>query len=233
MTNRAADITANLAGIRDRIAEAAKRSGRPATAITLIGVTKYVDAETAAALVEAGCRDLGESRPQELARKAESLRELPIDWHLIGHLQRNKVKLVLPLVRWVHSCDSRRLLAAINDAARSTSRRVPLLLEVNISGDANKHGFSPGDIEAVLSDVREYPHVEVRGLMTMASLHGGSDTARRDFSNLRELRDAARSGCPPEASLDELSMGMSRDYELAIEEGATMVRVGSALFADR
>jgi pyridoxal phosphate enzyme (YggS family) len=155
---------------------------------------------------------------------------LPIRWHLIGHLQRNKIRRTLPLVNCIHSVDSLRLLEAIEQEAGSLGRRIDVLLEVNVSGDAAKHGFQPAELEPVLGQIAGRSHTAVRGLMTMAALEGGAERARRDFSALRELRDRLAPHSPPGVSLEELSMGMSEDFEVAIEEGATMVRVGSALF---
>jgi hypothetical protein len=256
MTDDAARIAENVAAIRRRIADAAARSGRAADAVTLVAVTKYVSADVARLLVEVGCHDLGESRPQQLWEKADELAELPIRWHLIGHLQRNKVRRTLPLLAMLHSVDRPRLLAAIEEEleAKGTevvaatgslfteiaTRQPPpspscpaplsILLEVNISGETAKSGFAPDEIEPLLAVAAEYRHVLIRGLMGMASLEGGLDVARREFVALRDLRDRLRPNCPPNVALDELSMGMSGDFDVAIEEGATIVRVGSALF---
>ena len=230
MSDMAARIVQNVARVREQIAKAAERCGRKPDEITLVAVTKYVGAEEAGALVAAGCRDMGESRPQELCSKAQELASQPIRWHLVGHLQRNKVRRTLPLVSLLHSVDSERLLAAIDPAAAELGRRIPVLLEVNISGDQSKHGLLATQVEPLLAKLPEYQNVQVRGLMTMAHLKGGSDVARADFAALRQLRDRLRGVCPAGTTLDELSMGMSRDFEEAIEEGATLVRVGSALF---
>jgi PLP dependent protein len=227
MSDAAAQIAENVARVRGRIAAAAGRSGRSAGAITLVAVTKYVASDMVRPLFEAGCRDFGESRPQQLWEKAAQLADLPIRWHLIGPLQRNKVRRTLPLVAMMHSVDSPRLLAAIDEEGLPPA---PVLLEVHISGEAAKHGFSPAEIEPFLAKAADYQHVLVRGLMGMASLEGGLDVARREFAALRELRDRLRPNCSSSVKLDELSMGMSGDFEVAIEEGATIVRVGSALF---
>jgi PLP dependent protein len=233
-------IAENLAAVRGRIAESAARSGRRADDITLVAVTKYVGIEKIRTLVKAGCRDLGEARPQQLWDRAEVLADLPVRWHLIGHLQRNKVRRTLPLLGMIHSVDSLRLAAAIDEAldcgagvppaASNPAVCLPVLLEVNISGEAAKHGFAPGELGPMLSQLASLPRLEVRGLMCMAGLEGDLAEARRQFAATRELRDRLRQDCPVEIRLDELSMGMSGDYEAAIEEGATMVRVGSALF---
>jgi pyridoxal phosphate enzyme (YggS family) len=223
-------IADNLARVRARIAAAAVRSGRSADAVRLVAVTKYAGHQAARALIAAGCGDLGESRPQELWDKAAAISDPQVRWHLVGHLQRNKVRRTLPLVSLVHSVDSQRLLAALDDEAAAADRRVAVLLEVNISGEAAKHGLPHEDVGPLLARAGEFPHVEVRGLMGMAGLSGGETEARREFARLRELRDRLQAGCPAGVSLEELSMGMSQDFEAAIGEGATIVRIGSALF---
>jgi pyridoxal phosphate enzyme (YggS family) len=197
----------------------------------LLGVTKYVEPDVARLVVEAGLSDLAESRPQELWTKAEALADLPVRGHLIGHLQRNKVRRTLPLVTCIQSADSPRLLQQIDAEAAAIVKSADVLLEVNMSGDAAKHGIPPAELEPLLPHIARLNRVHVHGLMTMAALEGGSDRARRDCAALRELRDSLRANCPPSILLNELSMGMSGDYEIAIEEGATIVRVGSALFA--
>lgn len=222
-------LAQNVADIRECIARAAERSGRTPDRITLVAVTKYVSADMTRLLVAAGCYELGESRPQQLWEKADLLSDLPIRWHMIGHLQRNKVSRTLARTVLIHSVDSRRLLEAIDDDADDTGP-VHVLLEVNISGEKTKYGFMPDQIEPLLAELPNYSNVSVRGLMCMAGLEGGPDEARRDFAALRQLRDRLLPACPPGATLDELSMGMSGDFEAAIEEGATIVRVGSALF---
>lgn len=220
----------NLARIREQIATAAQRAGRSAGDVQLIGVTKYVSADVARELAAAGLLDLGESRPQELWRKVEALPDPQIRWHMIGHLQRNKLRRSLPSMALLHSGDSLRLLEGVNAECASLQRKQSVLIEVNISGDANKHGFQPDEVAAALPTIAALPNLEVVGLMTMAALEGGVDRDRRDFAALRELRDRLQPQLPPSIDLRELSMGMSDDFEAAIEEGSTMVRVGSALF---
>ena len=224
-----ARLQENLAHVRETIAEAAKISGRSADSVRLIAVTKYVNDDLTRALTEFGCHDLGESRPQQLWHKAEALVDLPIRWHMIGHLQRNKARRTIPLLSVLHSGDSLRLLETAA-AEWPGPKPLPVLLEVNISGDAAKHGFAPEAMASALEAAAQITSLKVIGLMGMGSLQGGRDRAQRDFAALRELRDQLRGSCPPEASLDELSMGLSDDYDVAIREGATMVRVGSTLF---
>ncbi len=230
MPDLAQRIARNLADVRARIADAAAAAGRSADQIALVAVTKYVGEAEVRALVEAGCRLLGENRPQQLWEKAEACRDLPIRWHMVGHLQRNKVRRTLPLVDMVQSVDSPRLLAAIERACAELGSRVAVLLEVNVSGESAKHGFDPGEVQPLFDELTGYRHVEVRGLMCMASFEGGIDAARRDFAALRALRDRLRADCPEGTRLDELSMGMSGDFEAAIRQGATIVRIGSALY---
>jgi pyridoxal phosphate enzyme (YggS family) len=230
MTSGVQRVAVNLESVRGRIAAAAARSGRTADAISLVVATKYVTTDLAAAVITAGCRDLGGSRPQELWAKAAALPDPAIRWHLIGHLQRNKIRRTLPVVSLIHSIDSQRLLAAINEEAKLAGRIVPVLLEVNVSGDAAKTGLAPEELEPLVAEASALEYVEVRGLMGMAGLEGDDAAVRQDFIQLRTLRDRLARNLPPQFTLDELSMGMSGDFEIAIEEGATIVRLGSLLF---
>ena len=220
-------IKINLAGIQDRIEAAARQSGRTANDITLVAVTKYVDAAVAKLLFEAGCHNLGESRPQALWEKSEALSDCDITWHMVGHLQRNKVKRTIACAEMIHSVDSLRLIDAIDQGAE---RPFPVLLEVNVSGESAKHGFKPAEIARALETAATKQNVNVEGLMCMAGLAGDLDDARREFALLRELRDTHRGIGAANIKLDQLSMGMSGDFEVAIQEGATMVRIGSSLF---
>jgi PLP dependent protein len=234
-------IADNLCRVREQIARAAESCGRQSDEITLVGVTKYVGANQAAELVAAGCSDLGEARPQELWAKAGELALASgtpvLRWHLIGHLQRNKIRRTLPLVTLIHSVDRLRLLAAIDAEARALVEigdnsvlPVRLLLEVNTSGESAKHGLPADEVEPLLATAPQYPGVAICGLMTMAALEGGPAVAARNFAALRELRDRLWQTAPKCVRLDELSMGMSGDFEIAIREGATIVRIGSALW---
>ena len=226
----------NLVAVRARIAAACGRAGRSVADVRLVGVTKYVSADLAALLVRAGCLDLGESRPQSLVQKATALSaaggsaESP-RWHLIGHLQRNKLRRTLPWLSLLHSLDSQRLLEALQAEAALAGKPCDMLVEVNLSGDAGRTGLPEAKVPALLEAAAGLEHVRVLGLMGMASQPDAADSgaARREFARLRELRDAVRRGLPP-GSLPELSMGMSGDFEAAILEGATLVRVGSALW---
>lgn len=223
-------IRQNLARVCEQMAVAAKRVGRDPGEVKLVGVTKYVEPAVARLLVEAGLSELAESRPQDLWTKAAALSDLKIAWHMIGHVQRNKVRRTLPLVACIHSADSLRLLEEISREAVAHNLSANVLLEVNVSGDAAKLGLAPNEVEPLLPKIAELPRLRVLGLMTMAALEGGANEARRNFASLRQLRDKLAAHCPSNVSLQELSMGMSGDFEIAIEEGATLIRVGSALF---
>lgn len=223
-------IAGNAARIRDRIDKVARCAGRNPEAIRLVAVTKYVGVDAARALLEEGLLDLGESRPQELWAKAEQLHDTSARWHLVGHLQRNKIRRTLPYVCLLHSVDSLRLLDAINKEAARINKHLHVLLEVNTSREEQKHGFAPQDMEDVVAGLGAYRAVSIGGLMTMASRTGGVTEARSNFAELRQLRDRIAPRCPSGVALRELSMGMSHDFEQAILEGATIVRVGSAFF---
>ena len=223
-------IRENYERVGSLIAGAARRSGRPAESVRLVAVTKRTPAEWVRPLVACGARDLGENYPQELWRKAESLADLgdSVGWHLIGHLQSNKVKKTLPMVRMIHAVDSLKLLRILDEAAGSMASPPPVCLQVNTSGEPSKHGWDAAGLLADAESIAACRSIPVVGLMTMAALGTTPETARGSFVALRDVREALRerTGLP----LDELSMGMSNDFEAAIEEGATLVRVGSALF---
>ncbi|MBX3441843.1 MAG: YggS family pyridoxal phosphate-dependent enzyme [Planctomyces sp.] len=226
MTQLEQRLRRNIAEVSGHIAAAAVRAGRSPGDVTLVAVTKSAPDAVIPLLAGCGLDNLGESRPQRLAERQRLAPDAR--WHLIGHLQRNKVRDALAAAELIHSVDSLRLLERISQVAGELGHTARLLLEVNISGEAAKHGFSPDELRAHWADCQRIPHVELAGLMTMAPLSDDPETARPPFRGLRELRDELRAatGLP----LSELSMGMSGDYEIGVEEGATLVRVGSALF---
>ena len=230
MSDSATIIADNLARVNERIANAAIAAGREPNEVQLVGVTKYVGPAEAAALLSAGCPRLGESRPQQLWEKAAEPSLADARWHMIGHLQRNKVRRTLPTVEMIHGVDSLRLAKAIDSVSRELNQRTRILLEVNCSGDAEKHGLTNEELKELLPRLAELSHVSVSGLMTMAAREGGERVAAANFAALRQLRDRVRGDCPSQVNLAELSMGMSHDFETAIREGATIVRVGSSLF---
>jgi pyridoxal phosphate enzyme (YggS family) len=230
MSKVAKRIADNLAKVRERIDSAAVSVGRDPSEVKLVAVSKYVGVVETAALLDAGCHCLGESRPQQIWDKAVAPELANAEWHLIGHLQRNKVRRTLPLVNLIHSIDSLRLLETIDSIASEVNLTSQVLLEVNCSGDESKDGMSTNELQSVLAKASDLSNVKICGLMTMATLNGGEKIAERNFSTLREIRDDVQRECPSEAVLAELSMGMSQDFEAAIRQGATVVRVGSLLF---
>jgi pyridoxal phosphate enzyme (YggS family) len=221
-------IAANYARVCGRIEEACRRAGRSPSDVRLVAVTKSAEVGWIDALVGIGVRDLAESRPQQLGERA-TLFGNTVHWHLVGHLQRNKVRKVLPLVSWIHSVDTLPLLQRLDAVAAELKLRPRLLLEVNVSGETAKNGFRPSELLAGWPALAAVSHVEIAGLMTMAALSESAETARSTFAGLRALRDELAANSPSPA-LPELSMGMSGDFEVAIEEGATLVRIGTSLF---
>jgi PLP dependent protein len=197
--------------------------------VTLVAVTKTAPIEAASELVALGVRHLGENRPQELWRKTAALPAL-VRWHLIGHLQRNKIERTLPLVHRIHSVDSLRLLAALEEEAERQELAVDALLEVNASREAGKNGFAPEEAARLAPALRGLKRVRVTGLMTMAAYDEDPQRCRPTFADLRELRDRLRAAVGEAHPLTDLSMGMTNDFEVAVEEGATLVRIGTALF---
>jgi pyridoxal phosphate enzyme (YggS family) len=228
MTSVESRIAENLARIREGVAAACQRAGRSASDVLLVAVTKSAQLDWIEALVSLGVRDLGESRPQQLFERAERI-ATPVQWHLIGHLQRNKARKVLPVAAWLHSIDGLHLATRIDALAGELSHQPRLLLEVNVSGEASKDGFTPEQLAADWAALCRLSHVEIHGLMTMAPLSDDPEHARPTFRSLRELRDRLWA-LPGSPKLEHLSMGMSGDFEVAIEEGATMIRVGTSLF---
>lgn len=242
-------IDRNLGQVRERMAAAARQSGRSADAVRLVAVTKYVPLEVIQSLVAAGCHDLGENRPQQLVERAQQLNLPAVRWHLIGHWQRNKVRRTLPAVSLLHAGDRLSLLEEISRERSSgvtcgtasgtvsgtasgvtSAAKLPVLLEINISGDPSKHGFAPSDVEPLLPPISRLAGLEVVGLMAMSGLESDATQARSEFAAVRELAERLQQVAPPGMSFGELSMGMSGDFELAIAEGATLVRIGSALY---
>jgi pyridoxal phosphate enzyme (YggS family) len=226
-----ASLASNLASVRDRITAAERRSGRPAGSVTLIGVVKTLPAETIAAAVALGLRDLGENKVQEAEGHQRAVGRTAARWHMIGHLQRNKAGRAVQMFDVVHGVDDAGLAAALARRVHAAGRHQPVLIEVNVSDEASKFGVSPDALAALAEQVAALPELRLLGLMTVGAPVARPEDARPGFARLRALRDsvAKRLGTP----LPELSMGMSGDYEVAIEEGATMVRVGTALFGAR
>lgn len=224
--------TKNWQNVIERVHKACDQAGRDPISVRVIGVTKYVDMARTIALYDAGCRDLGESRPQALWEKAAACGagDRTAHWHLIGHLQRNKVVKTISYKPVVHTIDSVRLAEAISRAAVDSSFVCEGLIEVNLSEDVGRSGLSPDSLLDRASQILELPGVCIRGLMGMASHPEAGRNPRQEFAHLRELRDTLNERFPDAGGLPELSMGMSGDFEDAIYEGSTMIRIGSALF---
>lgn len=244
--DRLADIKTNLAQVQERIAAAARRAGRTPDDVTLVAITKTHPAPVVAAAYQAGLRDFGENRVEEASAKIPATREqMPSftrpRWHMVGHLQGRKVRLAVSLFDVIHSVDTLRLAERINRVAGEMGKVMPVLLEVNVSGEASKYGFDfsaaagqevrtafLADVEGILA----LSHLQVCGLMTMAPIVANPEQVRPVFRALRTLRDDL-SRRFSQADWRELSMGMSDDFKVAVEEGATMVRIGRAIFGER
>lgn len=213
-----------MAAVRARVRAAAERAGRDPQAVRLIAVSKTFPAEAVLAAYEAGQRDFGENRVQEAEAKAPAVAAAGVQptWHLIGHLQTNKVRAALDRFAIIHSVDSVHLAAALS---RRAAAAYPVLLEVNVAGEASKSGFAPDEVTDATERIRRLPNLDVRGLMTVAPLVADPEELRPVFRRLAELAQRL--------ALPELSMGMSGDFEVAIEEGATLVRVGTVIFGRR
>ena len=216
-----------LEAIRTRVQAACGRVGRSPESVTLIGVTKTVGHEVAQALVDLGVADLGENRPQELWRKSDLVSGAR--WHVIGHLQRNKVERTVGLSSLIHSVDSERLLEAVETEAKRIGKQTAVLLEVNCSGEEAKHGFTPEAVLAFTSNLKPLHFVRIEGLMTMAALADDPEAARPAFRRLAGLQKELKQVLGDQHPLNLLSMGMSGDFEVAIEEGATHIRLGTVL----
>ncbi len=216
------DVRENCRRILERIHNAAARSGRPASTIKLIAVTKTVSPENIRAAVEAGITEIGENRLQEALPKIEALRDLPVIWHFIGHLQTNKARKVVEHFSWVQCVDRQELAQKLSDAAREP---LPVLVEVKLHEEPNKSGIGESDLPQFIDSLRKFGSLSLKGLMAVPPFFENTEEVRPYFGRLRRLAD--------QFDLPEVSMGMSHDFEVAIEEGATMVRIGTALFGAR
>jgi len=226
-------ITANLATVNARIAAAAAAAGRVTTDVRLVAVSKKFGPAHVEAAVAAGLQDLGENRVQEALLKQAATSAPRVHWHLIGHLQSNKTRKAAEAFDWIHSVDSVDLLRRLDRAAADCGRSPKLLIQVDLAGEATKHGAPEAEVQRILDAATTCRSVEVRGLMVLPPWSQNPEAARPYFRRLRQLRDDLRASGPDRSRLDQLSMGMSHDLEVAVEEGATMVRVGTALFGPR
>ena len=229
-------IVENVGRVRERIAAAARRAGRSPEEITLMAVSKTFPVERIREAHAAGLRAFGENRVQEFAEKAAALSDLAdAEWHLIGHLQSNKAGKAAELFGAVDSVDSVRLAEKLNGAAEKAGKILPILIEINVGGEDAKSGVAPGleELEQILMGAPRWSNLSVCGLMTVPPYSENSEEARFFFRQLREIRDRISSRKLPAIAIDVLSMGMSHDLEIAIEEGSTCVRVGTAIFGER
>jgi pyridoxal phosphate enzyme (YggS family) len=228
-----AALRARLDGVRERIAAAARRAGRDRDTIRLVAISKTFPANAVRAVAQAGQIDYGENKVQEAAQKVPACADLSLIWHLVGHLQSNKVRKAAALFDVIHSIDSASLASRLDDAAREAGRTLDWLIQVDLAGEPTKHGARPDEVQAIVSAADACRSARLRGLMLLPPAVVDPDAARPYFRSLVRLRDELVSGGADPAMLSELSMGMSHDFEVAIEEGATMVRVGSAIFGQR
>lgn len=229
-------IAENISRIRERIEHAAKEAGRDPGTVKLMAVSKTKPAEEIRAAYEAGQRLFGENRVQEFESKSEALQGLPgAEFHLIGHLQSNKSNKAAELFGAVDSVDSLYLLERLNSAAERLGKKLPVLIEINIGGEEQKEGLPPdcSELNEILLAAPRLPRVAIRGLMTVPPFTEDPEGARPYFRGLRKLREQLAARHLPGVSMDELSMGMSNDFEVAVEEGSTCVRVGTAIFGER
>ena len=228
----ASALRARLAGVRDRIARAALRAGRDPSSITLVAVSKTFPAEHVRAAAAAGQIDFGENKVQEALQKIEQTSDLSIRWHLVGHLQSNKAKKTTGF-DVIHSIDGADLLAKVDEAAHAAGRRIDLLVQVDLAGEATKHGARADELAPIFEAARAARSTRVVGLMLLPPAVEDPSLARPYFQELRAIRDRLVAQGVDRSMMSELSMGMSHDFEVAVEEGSTMVRVGTAIFGAR
>jgi PLP dependent protein len=231
-----AALGGRLNGVRDRIARAAHRAGRDQASVRLVAVSKTFSIDHIRLVADSGQPEFGENKVQEGVAKIRApqlRRSPPLRWHLIGHLQSNKVRKAVESFDVIHSIDSASLLQKVNEAAGQAGRRIDVLIQVDLASEPTKHGAVPGSVESIVRQAEDCLAVRLIGLMTLPPAVDDPEHARPYFAALRDLRDRLTAGANGATFLSELSMGMSHDFEIAIEEGATMVRVGSAIFGDR
>jgi len=227
------EIKTNLVAVKQRIADTCKRIGRDPSSVRLLPVTKTVPAERLRIAFAAGCHEMGENKIQEAREKSEALRDLNIKWSIIGHLQTNKAKYLARFANEFQALDSLKVAEELDKRLQSEGRAIDVYVQVNSSGEASKFGLAPEDVRAFVSQLPNYSSLRIKGLMTLAIFSTDHDRVRQCFIKMREIQNMLRQEAPIGLSFDELSMGMSGDYELAIEEGATVVRVGQAIFGKR
>ncbi|MBX3630275.1 MAG: YggS family pyridoxal phosphate-dependent enzyme [Nitrosomonas sp.] len=227
------EIKTNLATIQQKIADACAKAGREPSSVRLLPVTKTVPAERLRIAFAAGCEEMGENKVQEAREKSELLNDLAIKWCVIGHLQTNKVKYITRFAHEFQALDSLKVAAELDKRLQAAGRGMDVYVQVNSSGEASKFGLPPEEVEDFVRQLPDYASLQVKGLMTLAIFSTDHERVRACFIRMRELQERLRQNAPAGLSFDELSMGMSGDFELAIEEGATVVRVGQAIFGKR
>jgi PLP dependent protein len=228
-----AALRARLADVRERIARAAGRAQRDPAAIRLVAISKTFDAEHVQAAAGGGQIDFGENKLQEALHKMDATAELPIRWHLVGHLQSNKLRKAAERFDTIHSIDGLDLAVRLDRAAAAANRHVELLAQVDLAGEPTKHGMREDELASIFEAASLWRAARLVGLMVLPPAVGHPEDARRYFRALRSVRDRLRARGVAESMLTELSMGMSHDFEVAVEEGATLVRVGTAIFGSR
>ena len=221
------NLKKNTELVFQQIADASQEANRALDAVSVIAVTKYVDVQTAEALLPLGVRHIGENRVDKFLEKYQALKDYPVTWHLIGTLQRRKVKEVIPFVDYFHALDSLKLAQEIQ---KRTDHVIKCFLQVNISGEESKHGFSKEELLELLPELAKLDQIEYVGLMTMAPFEAGSDELKKIFKDTQALQAEIREKQIPNMPMTELSMGMSRDFKEAIQFGSTFVRIGTAFF---
>jgi len=225
-------VKENIEKVRERVARAAEKAGRDAGRITIVAVSKRFGPEKVVEAIEAGIEDIGENRVQEFLEKSAKV-ALPCRWHLIGHLQTNKVKRIIDRFVMIHSVDSVHLAERMDRAAEAAHSGFDILLEVNTSGEESKYGFDPAEVEEAVHSIAQFPHVHLKGLMTVGPLTDDVRRIAESFARLRTLRDDIARNQIEGVSMEHLSMGMTDDFEIAVAEGSTILRIGRAIFGER
>ncbi len=222
-----------LEQIKERIRQAAESCNRDAESVRLVAVSKTIPAETVKDAIKSGVTILGENYVQEVREKFNALVQYPVSWHFIGHLQSNKAKYAVRLFDLIHSVDSLKLARELHKEAQKADKVQPILVQVNNSGEGTKSGISAKEVPGLISEISRMENLSIKGLMTMPPYFYQPEKVRPFFAALRELRDEIKKQAPANVSMEELSMGMTGDFEVAIEEGATLVRIGTAIFGER
>jgi pyridoxal phosphate enzyme (YggS family) len=227
-----ASIRENFLQVQNQIRVAAEHAGREAHSIQVIAVSKTKPVSVILEAIDVGITDIGENRVQEAKDKYDQV-DRPVKWHLVGHLQRNKVKQALPIFDLIHSIDSLRLLAEIDRRSAQLNRRTEVLIQVNTSGEPSKFGLEPDAVLGFMENALDYAHIQIKGLMTIGAFLPDPEEIRPSFVLLRTLQEKIREQQLPNIEMEYLSMGMTNDFEVAVEEGANLVRIGTAIFGKR